>query len=252
MLLGVKAAGAYGWQPTTITVPLSWRLGALTLLDPSGPSWSVWGRLYLLTYSFLLLHFSSKDWWIISSTEHVFIIHIWQMDKFHFICPICRHDLYSELIKYVILFAWGVMLTYFLDHRTIECTKILADKFMGRKYYSYLKLKFVKHDFLVAATPNFWNWQHHSFTFFCVSSMRAYSKSLHEFVTPEICLNRISYAICDRKSFHFRNNHVYKHSSSVVSVVRYPVFIFASTLGRFAVYTYNRNIYSTLTDKPTN
>jgi len=66
--------------------------------------------------------------------------------------------------------------------------------------------------------------------------MRAYSKSLHELVTPEICPSRISYAICDRKSFHFRNNHVCKHSSSVVSVVRYPVFIFVSRLGHFTVY----------------
>ena len=51
MLLGVKAAGAYGWQPTTITVPLSQNLGALTLLDPSGPTWPVQGRLYLLPSS---------------------------------------------------------------------------------------------------------------------------------------------------------------------------------------------------------
>ena len=43
----VKAAGAYGWQPTTITVPLSRKLGALTLLDASGPTWPVGGRLYL-------------------------------------------------------------------------------------------------------------------------------------------------------------------------------------------------------------
>ena len=41
MLLGVKAADAYGWQPTTITVPMSRKLGALTRLDPSGPTWSV-------------------------------------------------------------------------------------------------------------------------------------------------------------------------------------------------------------------
>jgi len=127
----------------------------------------------------------------------------------------------------------------FLDHKlhwTIECTKILADKFMRRKFYSYLKLKFVKHDFLLAATLKFWNWQHHSFMFLCVSSIRAYSKSLCEFATPEICSSRISYAICDRKSFHFRNNHVCKHSSSVVSVVQYSVFIFAYRLDHFTVY----------------
>ena len=34
-------------QPTTITVPLSRKLGALTLLDPSGPAWPVGGRLYV-------------------------------------------------------------------------------------------------------------------------------------------------------------------------------------------------------------
>jgi len=190
-----------------------------------------------------------------SNTEHVFIIHIWQMDMFHCICTICRYDLYNELIKCVILFAWGVKLTYFLDHKmlwTIECTKNLADKFMRNKFYSYLKLKFVTHDFLLAATLNFWNWQHHSFMIFCVLSMRPYSKSIHEFVTPEICNSRISYAICDRKSFHFRNNHVYKHNSSVVSVVPYPVVNFASRLGHFIVHIIEVFIPFWLTNQLTN
>ena len=55
MLLWVKVAGAYGWQPTTITVPLSRKLGTLTLLDPSGPAWPVGGWLYL-TFCHLLVN----------------------------------------------------------------------------------------------------------------------------------------------------------------------------------------------------
>ena len=47
MILEVKAAGAYGWQPTIITVPLSRKLGPLTLLDPSGPAWPVGDDFYM-------------------------------------------------------------------------------------------------------------------------------------------------------------------------------------------------------------
>ena len=53
MLLGVKADCAYGWQPTTITVPLSRKLGALTLLDPSGPPWPV-GDDFTITFVCLI------------------------------------------------------------------------------------------------------------------------------------------------------------------------------------------------------
>ena len=53
MLLEVKAAGAYGWQPTTITVPLSQKLGALTFLNPSGPAWTV-GDDFTFTFTLLI------------------------------------------------------------------------------------------------------------------------------------------------------------------------------------------------------
>jgi len=36
--LGVNAAGAYGWQPYQIPVPLSWNLGTLTSWNPLGHS----------------------------------------------------------------------------------------------------------------------------------------------------------------------------------------------------------------------
>ena len=48
MLVGVKATGAYGWQPTTVTVLLSRKLGA------SGPTWPVRGLLYLYITNFAL------------------------------------------------------------------------------------------------------------------------------------------------------------------------------------------------------
>ena len=36
--LGVKATGAWGWRPTTLVVPNVKKSGALTYLDPLGPS----------------------------------------------------------------------------------------------------------------------------------------------------------------------------------------------------------------------
>ena len=46
--LGVKAAGAYGWQPYHNPVPLSCNLGTLTSWNPPGHSRPVTGLLYLL------------------------------------------------------------------------------------------------------------------------------------------------------------------------------------------------------------
>jgi hypothetical protein len=34
---GVKAAGAYGWQPYHLHVPIVYKSGSLDLLEPSGP-----------------------------------------------------------------------------------------------------------------------------------------------------------------------------------------------------------------------
>jgi hypothetical protein len=33
---GVKAAGAYGWQPYYLHVPIAWKSGSLNLMEPSG------------------------------------------------------------------------------------------------------------------------------------------------------------------------------------------------------------------------
>ena len=46
--LGVKAAGAQGWQPYHHLVPLSWHLGTLTSWNPLGHSRPVTGLIYLL------------------------------------------------------------------------------------------------------------------------------------------------------------------------------------------------------------
>ena len=45
--LGVKAAGAYGWQPYRHPVPLSRNLGTLTSWNPLGHSRPVMGLIYL-------------------------------------------------------------------------------------------------------------------------------------------------------------------------------------------------------------
>jgi hypothetical protein len=44
---GVKAAGAYGWQPATYMCRVSWNLGASTSWNPKGLSRPVMGMLYL-------------------------------------------------------------------------------------------------------------------------------------------------------------------------------------------------------------
>jgi hypothetical protein len=45
MSLGVKAADAWGWKTYHHLELMSRNLGALTLLDPSGPAWPVMGVL---------------------------------------------------------------------------------------------------------------------------------------------------------------------------------------------------------------
>ena len=44
---GVNEAGAYGWQPYHLPVPLSWNLGTLTSWNPLGLSRPVTGLVYL-------------------------------------------------------------------------------------------------------------------------------------------------------------------------------------------------------------
>ena len=57
--LGVNAAGAYGWQPYHLPVPLSWNLGTLTSWNPLGHSRPVTGLIYLL----LVTHRHSNIKW---------------------------------------------------------------------------------------------------------------------------------------------------------------------------------------------
>ena len=50
--LGVKAAGAWGWRPTTLVVPNVKKSGALTYPDPRGPSWRpVVGETFTFTFT---------------------------------------------------------------------------------------------------------------------------------------------------------------------------------------------------------
>jgi len=41
--LGVKAAGAWGWQPNHLHVPTVMKSGSLNLLEPSGPHRACYG-----------------------------------------------------------------------------------------------------------------------------------------------------------------------------------------------------------------
>jgi hypothetical protein len=55
MSLGVKAAMCVRLTTYHHIVPMSRNLGALTLLDPSGPAWPVMSVLYLFIYAIMRL-----------------------------------------------------------------------------------------------------------------------------------------------------------------------------------------------------
>ena len=61
--LGVKAAGAQGWQPYHHPVPLSWNLGTLTSWNPLGHSRPVTALLYLFTFTFTSAVFAVRVQW---------------------------------------------------------------------------------------------------------------------------------------------------------------------------------------------
>ena len=77
MSLGVKTASAYGWQPTTITVPLSRNLGALTLLDPSGPAWLVTGVLYF--YLYIISYRTKYVFRGVAKAHQIYTLHIFNL-----------------------------------------------------------------------------------------------------------------------------------------------------------------------------
>ena len=61
---GVKAAGAYDWQPYHFHVPTVLKSGSLKLLEPSGPAQASNGiALPCFTFTFLLriLHWPEDD-----------------------------------------------------------------------------------------------------------------------------------------------------------------------------------------------
>jgi hypothetical protein len=61
--LGVKAAGAYGWQPYDLHVPTVLKSGSLNLLEPSGPAQACNGIAlpYVLYYTYIL---ACKIWYL--------------------------------------------------------------------------------------------------------------------------------------------------------------------------------------------
>jgi len=67
--LGVKAAGAYGWQPYHLMCRLSWNLGASTSWNPQGVSRPVMGLLY----HYLLL----RSRWVWGACNKILSRHNW-------------------------------------------------------------------------------------------------------------------------------------------------------------------------------
>jgi len=60
---GVKAAGAYGWQPYHLHVPIVLKPRSLRLLEPSGPA-QEWNGIAFLLYQQVQL------WWCMSLELH--------------------------------------------------------------------------------------------------------------------------------------------------------------------------------------
>ena len=58
---GVKAAGEYGWQPYHLHVPIVWKSGSPTSLNPQGLSRPIMGLLYPFT---LILRETRLDGWL--------------------------------------------------------------------------------------------------------------------------------------------------------------------------------------------
>ena len=66
--LGVNAAGAYGWQPYHLPVPLSWNLGTLTSWYPLGHSRPVTGLIYLYRMKISVFwEWPCADWYRIAN-----------------------------------------------------------------------------------------------------------------------------------------------------------------------------------------
>ena len=61
--LGVKAAGAWGWRPTTLVVPNVKKSEALTYPDPLGPSRRpVVGETFTFTFTYFMKSLFLKQW----------------------------------------------------------------------------------------------------------------------------------------------------------------------------------------------
>ena len=73
---GVKAAGAWGWRPTTLVVPNVKKSGALTCPDPLGPSrWPVVGETFTFSTITTTLSVSSTYFQVGAYQQHV----IWRI-----------------------------------------------------------------------------------------------------------------------------------------------------------------------------
>jgi hypothetical protein len=90
---GVKAAGAYGWQPYHLHVPIVWTSGSLNLLKPSGPV-QAWNGIALLFIRDVFLSATAKG-----ATQFSYVSHLssafctkmfWQ--KHFLLCSLRRRD----------------------------------------------------------------------------------------------------------------------------------------------------------------
>jgi hypothetical protein len=94
--LGVKAAGAQGWQPYHHPVPLSWNLGILTSWNPLGHSRPVTGLLYLY-----LIPKSVRRLWVHMNTCVGFLDricdHLWIVSLSFVNTEVCLYAIFMSL-----------------------------------------------------------------------------------------------------------------------------------------------------------
>ena len=111
--LGVKAAGAWGWQPTTLAVPNVKKSGALTYPDPLGPSQRpVVGETFTFTFRKISEAFVSL---VIGLSRFTIFFHIISSTALFFL---------KKVIKSVFWFYVQFLSETFLSLRRTERDKI--------------------------------------------------------------------------------------------------------------------------------
>ena len=105
---GVKAAGAWGWQPCYLHVPLVLKSGGLNLLEPSEPVQASIGIALPFQFQTGLVSVQSRNTAAVFGTEFLARVEL---------CKFCRHKFAESLYARVL---------YIQNSRTSQCWLLLT------------------------------------------------------------------------------------------------------------------------------